>query len=395
MKQDVPKSVQKSRGAKLGFIAIAVVAACVLGFYFIPSLHREHAPVGGAQSAVMENTQSLRHEGDKISVPDGSTYRDRISIVPVEPRNLEQTLVVPSIVEADPSHVFNVLPPLGGRITSLKVGLGDHVTAGEPLVTIDSGDLASANSDVEKARSQVDLTHRALERARGLTKAGGGAVKDIESAANDAAQAEAELSRAQTRLETIAGSVATSGGRTFIVASPAAGTVTSLSASAGGYINDPTQPMMTISDLSKIWVTANIPEKDLGFVSKGQAVTVKFAAYPDETFSGTVLFINDILEPDTRRTKVRIGFANPEARLKPNMFATVTFHAPPRSVIFVPDSALLMNNDTTSVFVETSPWTFMRRVVQPGFGANGETVISDGLKPGERIVSRGGVLLND
>jgi len=101
------------------------------------------------------------------------------------------------------------------------------------------------------------------------------------------------------------------------------------------------------------------------------------------------------MEPDTRRTKIRVAFANPDMRFKPNMFATVTTHLPELTALVVPNSALLMNNDATTVFVEKAPWTFVRRPVQPGTDHDGATAITSGLQPGERVVISGGILLND
>lgn len=346
-------------------------------------------------SVTAAETPRLVREAGSVSVPEGSPYRARIAVAPVELRGVDQTRTLPAAVEANPANVFNILPPLGGRVLSLKVRLGDRVEQGQPLVDIDSADLAQAYADVDKARAQAVLTKRALERARGLNQAGGNAVKDLEGAVNDDAQAQAEVVRAERRLSTLVGSAQITGNRVLTVSSPASGTVTAQAVSQGAYINDATQTMLTVTNIDQIWVTANVPEKDIGFIRKGQDADVVFTAYPAEVLHGKVLFINDIMEPDTRRTKVRIGFANSDGRLKPNMFATVTFHAPPSQAIYVPDSALLMNNDNTTVFVETAPWTFTRRSIQPGYGTDGMTVINDGLKQGERIVIRGGVLLND
>jgi len=372
------------------------IGAALLGWIPLSTSGRSPEISTAARSgAIADAPPALRREAGSVTIHEGSPYRERVAVAPVEQRSLEQTRILPAAVEADPARVFNVLPPLGGRVTELKVRLGDRVTQGQPLAVIDSGDLAQVYADADKAQAQVALTRRTLARARGLNQVGGGAVKDVDSAANDAAQAEAEFSRTQARLKAIGGTAAISGTRALTVAAPAAGTITALASAQGAYINDATQSMMTLTNLDQVWVTANVPEKDIGFVSKDQGVDVAFAAYPGETFHGTVLFVNDLMEPDTRRTKVRIGFANPDSRFKPNMFATVTFRAPPRPALFVPSSALLMNNDATTVFVETSPWTFVRRAVQPGYDVGGQTVINSGLAPGERVVSRGGVLLND
>ena len=113
---------------------------------------------------------------------------------------------------------------------------------------------------------------------------------------------------------------------------PVAGSVIDLQMAPGAFLNDATAAVMTIADLSTVWVTANVPEKDTSLVSKGQSVDVVFTAYPNEVFKGKVLFVSDVLDPDTRRTKVRIAFENPDIRLKPNMFANATFLAPEQAM---------------------------------------------------------------
>jgi cobalt-zinc-cadmium efflux system membrane fusion protein len=97
---------------------------------------------------------------------------------------------------------------------------------------------------------------------------------------------------------------------------------------------------MTIADLKTVWVTASVPEADTTLVAKGQPVSVTLPAYPGEVFKGSVLFVSDVVDTDTRRTKVRIDFANPDTRLRPGMFANVTFFAPAQTVAVVPTRAL-------------------------------------------------------
>lgn len=152
---------------------------------------------------------------------------------------------------------------------------------------------------------------------------------------------------------------------------------------------------MTIANLDTIWVTANVPEKDISFVFTGQTVDVAFSAYPDKVFSGKVLFISDVVEPDTRRNKVRIAFDNRDKALKPNMFADATFLAPAASRIVVPTSALLMTNDRTSVFVEVADWAFERRAVEIASQDDATAAIKSGLRAGERVIVKGGVRVND
>jgi cobalt-zinc-cadmium efflux system membrane fusion protein len=120
-----------------------------------------------------------------------------------------------------------------------------------------------------------------------------------------------------------------------------------------------------------------------------------FTAYQKEVFKGNVLFVSDILDPDTRRTKVRIAFQNPDLRLKPNMFANATFLAPSRNMPNIPTTALVLRDEVDQVFVEVEPWTFEARPVDVAFQQDDRAVIERGLNPGERIVVKGGALLND
>jgi cobalt-zinc-cadmium efflux system membrane fusion protein len=105
--------------------------------------------------------------------------------------------------------------------------------------------------------------------------------------------------------------------------------------------------------------------------------------------------VSDVIEADSRRAKIRIAFPNIDYALKPNMFADVTLRTPPQSRIVVPTSALLMNNDRTSVFVATAAWTFERRTVEPHLEEGSTVVILSGLQAGDQIVVKGGILLND
>src|SRR5262249_29651141 len=159
--------------------------------------------------------------------------------------------------------------------------------------------------------------------------------------------------------------------------------------------NDANSALMTIADLNSVWVTANVPEKDTARVAKGQPVDVVFGAYPDEVFKGQVQFVSDVLDPDTRRNKVRIPFKNPDIRLKPNMFANVTFYTPRQTMVVAPTAALVMKNDGDRVFVEVEPWVFEPRAVEVAFQQGDQAIIKSGLKAGERVIVKGGVLLND
>jgi cobalt-zinc-cadmium efflux system membrane fusion protein len=349
-----------------------------------------------AAAAAAEQQAPFSRVGDRIVVPPNSMLRSQLKVAEVTSEVVSRKLTLPAVVEADPAHTVKVLPPVGGLVASLNVELGQRVEKGRDLVVIDSGDLALAYSDRDKARAQLVLTKKTLDRMVTLEKVTAIAAKDREGAQNDYAQAQAELERSELRLRAIgAAAELKEGDRHLTVKAPASGSITDLQIAAGAIINDPTAPIMTIANLDTVWVTANVPEKDLSFVFTGQTVTVTFPSYPDKVFSGKVLFVSDIIEPDTRRNKVRIAFDNPDKMLKPNMFANATFVAPSASRLVVPNSALLMTKDQTNVFIEVAEWAFERREIEIINQESTNAVVKSGLRPGDRVVVKGGVRLND
>jgi membrane fusion protein, heavy metal efflux system len=337
---------------------------------------------------------ALLHQGNRIFIPEGSALRQRLSIMPAKVEPVSGWIAVPGVVESDPARTAPVLTPLAGRLLELRVTLGDRVSRGQVVAVLDSPDLAQAIDDDVKAHDALRLSERNLERQEGQAKIGAASDRDVDQARSDHSQALAEYTRTQARLKVI-GTAGEPRSHTLTIRAPVAGSVTTLAVVPGNMINDPTQPLMTIADLSTVWVTALVPEKDAGSVVRSQDAEVSLLAFPQRALRGRVLFASDVLEADSRRQKVRIAFANPDYSLKPNMFATVRLLASARTRIVVPTSALLMNNDRTSVFVAVAPWTFERRTVQLDL-EEGQTVsITSGLGAGDQVVVRGGILLND
>lgn len=350
----------------------------------------------GAAAASAESAPLLVHQGDRILIPVDSPLRKRIVVAEVGTQSGAHGVAVPAMVEADPARVVAILPPLTGRVVELRVGLGDTVRRGQPLAVLASPDFGQAQDDAIKAADALDLANRALSRAQGVMNVGANATKDIEAAASAQRQAAAEDRRARDRLATLEGSTQPDPhARGLVVVAPAAGIVTALNVGVGAYVNDATAALMTVSSLDHVWVTAQAPEQLVASVKPGQAVDVTLAAYPGQTLHGKVARVSPVLEADTRRAKVRILFDNADGRLKPNMFATAVFALSQAGAVTVPSSALLMNNDSTTVLVEVAPWTFARRTVELGSEDNETVSIVGGLKRGERVVTRGGVLLND
>jgi cobalt-zinc-cadmium efflux system membrane fusion protein len=363
--------------------------------FLVLALTRGFGLLAGGRKGPEEPDLMVR-QGDKIVVPEGSALRSRLTVEAAPAQAVSAKLVLPAVVESDPARTAAVLTPLSGRLISLKVALGDRVTKGQVLAVLDSPDLGQAYDDDGKAADTARLTEKNLARQEAQNKLGAASDRDLDQARSDNVQAATEYARTQARLKSLGAAPGSKSlSNLLTVTAPVSGSVTALSVTPGNMINDPTQPMMTVADLGIIWVTAMVPEKDVAAVSKNQDAEVVLEAYSGRVLHGRVLFVSDVIEPDTRRNKIRIAFANQDYSLKPNMFATVTLMGPTRSQVVLPASALLMNNDRTSVFVATAPWTFERRIVDPQLEEGSSVAIRSGVAAGEQVVVKGGILLND
>jgi cobalt-zinc-cadmium efflux system membrane fusion protein len=370
-------------GILLGLLLVAVLLTHGFGL------------LGAGKPAESEPAMLVR-QGNQIVIPESSPLRKRLTVTPAHAEAVSAKLVLPAVVESDPARTAAVLTPLGGRVVEIKVALGDRVRQGQVLAVIDSPDLGQAFDDNDKAADAFQLTQKNLTRQEEQFKLGTASNRDLDQARSDNAQASSEYARTQARLKVLGVSAERQQHSTLLsVQAPVSGSVTTLTIARGNMINDPTQPIMTVADLSTVWVTALVPEKDVAAVAKDQDAEVSLSAYPGRVLHGKVLFISDIIEPDSRRDKLRIAFPNADVSLKPNMFATVTLVGPKETRVILPTSALLMNNDRTSVFVATAPWTFERRTVEAQLEEGPTVTLGSGVKDGEQVVVKGGILLND
>ena len=174
-----------------------------------------------------------------------------------------------------------------------------------------------------------------------------------------------------------------------VISAPFSGVVTKVDA-APGQVVDSEDQLFSVADLSRVWVQAEVYEKDLGRVQVGQRAIVRVETYPDEEFTGRVTYISDVLDPQTRTARVRCEVANPGTRLKVDMFATV--HVPTkfnRIAVAIPQAAIQQVEESTVVFVRKSETEFEARQVEVGNTVSGLVEIVSGLSEGEPVVIEG------
>jgi len=335
----------------------------------------------------------FERQGDLVVIPEQSILRDRLKFDTAHAEKIQSQLSAPAVVEADPQKYANIFPPLTGRLIRLHVQLGDTITNGQLLASLQSPDFFAAQDNYVKAKSVEDLTRRALKRQQELLENKIAAQKDVEQATSDYESAKIDLDTAVQQLLAYGFNPETDKlGLPLQVFSPLSGQVVDMASAHGEFRNDNTVPLMTVADLSTVWVTASVQEKDLRFLTKGQEISASIAAYSGETFTGKVLFIGDLIDPDIRVAKVRIAFDNPERRLKPGMFATVNFLGFPQTQITVPATAVVQSGTSAFVFEQVKPWVLQPREVKVGAQQDDRIIITDGLEAGANILVKEGVL---
>jgi cobalt-zinc-cadmium efflux system membrane fusion protein len=362
-------------------------------FLFIAIL----ASVGCADTpkkASADQATAIQHQASRIIVPASSPLANRLEVEPVQLTSIARQVTAPASVEADPARYARILPPLNGRVLKLFVHPGDSVKKGDELLLLDSPDFGGAQADYARARTVLTQTEHSLERQQDLAAHGIVGQRDVEQAKTDRDSALSDFNRTKDRLRLLGMDPdRTTLGSPLIVRSPLTGKVLDIMAATGEFRNDPTAPLMTVADLSDIWVTANVQEKDIHFVHRDDPAVATFAAYPTEIFSGRVLFVADVLDLDTRTAKVRIAYPNRDGRLRPAMFATVTLKTWDSKEMTVPTTALVLSGEKTIVFVQISPRTFEQRQVVTGEQIGQRTVITAGLQIGDEVLIREGALL--
>ena len=332
---------------------------------------------------------------DRVNVPETSPLRDSLQIATVGSQILEQTINAPGVIEAVPEKLVKITPPLAGRIVKLHRSLGDAVKAGDALFTLDSADLGNAYNDYAKTQATLNQARLDFERQKLLYESDISARKDYEAARLALAAAETDARASADRLAQLGAAAGAKSRREYVLRSPIAGRVVEMTGSQGGYWNDINASIMTVADLSTVWLSASVSEKDLSQLFTGQKARITLNAYADKTFEGTVKYIGDLFDTDTRTVKVRVAIDNRDGQFKPGMFARVSFAGASHPALVIPASAVLQSGLYTRVYVEKAPFSYESRIVRVGASFNDRVEVLSGLVAGERVVVRNGVLLND
>jgi len=351
---------------------------------------------------------AARRIGNRIQFSPNDPQLRRIRVETVQSAPVpEDEVVAPGKVELDPSRVSRVPVPVSGRILRVLVGLGDTVKAGDPVLFLESTEvsgivsaLRQALANLTQAQATLGKSEADFNRARDLLADHAIAQKEVLAASAAVVQAKSGVEQAQAardeamrRLQ-ILGVQPDAPDQQITVKARVPGRVVEINAAAGDFRNDTTTPVMTIADVSIVWVSADVPEDRIRLIRIGEPVEISMPAFPGERLKGRVRRIADTVDPQTRTIKVRAEMPNPAARFRSEMFATVRYVRGTSVLPVIPRGAVLQQENANTVFVERARGEFEEVSVTVAWQDEKRAAIRSGIRAGECVVVEGNTQLN-
>lgn len=365
-------NVKKGQSMKVLYTnRISLIALIILLLGLIVSCSKKEAKEEETSPA---NSDLLTLKEESLKLINLKTEKVSFKSIPVE-------FTASGVIGFNEKRLVHITSRVSGWVDKVSVFVGDRVQTGDTLVSIHSPEFLSAQGEFVQAE----------ERLKSISKEDSTEYK-TSSALYQSSKAKLLLLGATENETQILEDTHQPSPR-LIIKSPFNGTIVESNVITGNVVEKGTN-LFRVSDLSSLWVTANVYEKDIKAVQKSQKVKIKVSSIPNKIFFGTVEAINDVLDETTRTFKVRILVDNQSHELKPEMFCECLFRGEiNRKMLAIPSSALQNIEGEKVVFVPQSPNSFEKRVVQTGEELGNYVEILDGLKVGDEIVTEGSFVL--
>jgi cobalt-zinc-cadmium efflux system membrane fusion protein len=376
--------------ARAGFYAAAaaMAAACIAG-----CSSDERANQMTSYSAKESKSQTP----ELFTIPQNQM--SHVQVVTVEPVKLPRVLRLTGAVAYNAFNTVPVITQVGGPVSRILVVPGERVKKGQSLLEVSSPDYSLLYAAYLKARDTLRVTDKNYARAQDLYAHHAIAERDLLQAESDRIQAQADLNAALLGLKILGIpnpddlEKAPSSAEIPLLA-PIGGEIVERDVAPGQLLQAGATQAFIISDMSSVWVLANVYQSDMAAVHVGDQVTVQTDSYLDK-FRGKISFMSPALDPNTRTLQARIIVENPGEKLKNNMYVTATVNAGvEQNAIAVPDASVLRDDENQPfVYVATGSNQFGRRSVEIGQSEAGKTQILKGLSPGDKVVGDGSLFL--
>jgi cobalt-zinc-cadmium efflux system membrane fusion protein len=347
------------------------------------------------QNNTAQESAEVQHKGDTIIVKENSPILGQIEIEKVQARDFSSGFGTVGTIRPVSGKYAEIAPPFSGRITKTFVELGKRVSAGSPVFELSSSEFFEATKTYFAAQSANELAQTNYNRQKELEANGVTSKKELELARNEANIAVKEWEQAKATMQIFnidANSLQM--GQPLKVVSPIAGEVVKHDITLGSYVREDAEPLAVIADLSTVWVTALVKERDFGTIKKGEQVEVFTVTHPDKAIPGTIYHVGEMLDVETRSLEVIIVCDNAGRQLKPGMFCKVYFLGSPAKAVVLPSTSIMQEQESDYVLIEASKGKYLRRKVETETVSMEEALILSGVGEGENVVVKGGIFLN-
>jgi cobalt-zinc-cadmium efflux system membrane fusion protein len=335
---------------------------------------------------------------DKVTFPAQSPQAVAIVTRVAEPR-AQTVLRLNGRLIWDEDVTVHVFTPFGGRVARILAQAGQSVSRETPLAVIASPEYGQAQSEAAKALLDLTLAERTCKRSKELAENGAVPLKELHAAEVDLTRAQSEAKRTQGRLALYGSSSTNALDQEFVLKSPLPGVVVEKNINPGqevraDQITANAPPLFVITDPARLWVLLDATEQDLRSVRVGATLTLRTQNDPDQAFTGRVETVADFVDPNSRTIKVRGTVDNAQRLLKAEMFVSVELPGSAQNGVDVPSEAVFLKGDKHYVFVEKKRGAYLRREVQVGPDHDGKTLVTEGLESGQKVVTDGGLMLD-
>lgn len=349
-----------------------------------------------------KNDQEKKAIADPNVVELTPALQEKIQLVKVGEAEIREVLRMPGSIQVDEQRVARIGAPVTGRITDIDAVLGQQVKQGQTLATLNSTELAQNQLVYIKALQQIDLHSKAVERARTLLEADVISKAELQRREAELSAAQAELNAAADQLQVLGMSTQgiaklskTSAMHSFSnVIARISGTVINRRINLGQVVQ-PADELFVVADLSRVWAVAEVPERGIDLIEKGQEVDIEIPAINDKPIKGKLIYVGDVVNPETRTVTVRSELNNVKGEIKPDMLVSMLVQSRPISKLSVPVKSIVREGDKDHVFVQIAPNKYRLREVTVGDDYQGMVAIVNGVEPGEIVVSEGAFHLNN
>ena len=348
--------------------------------------HGEESATGGEQHVENEAEEEghLNLSAEQISAAG-------IQLAQAGPLAMDLSLPFPGEVRFDEDRTAHVVPRTPGVVEQVLVNLGQPVKKGQLLAVIASQQISEQRSEQAAAQRRVELARTTYERERQLWQEQISAEQDLLQARQALQEAEIALNNARQKVSVLSGNSTAIGGNRYELRAPFDSVVVEKHLTLGEVVNDSTS-VLTLSDLSKVWVTFGVSPKDLDSVQVGKTVSIS-AAELDAQVTGTVSYVGSLLGEQTRTATVRVSLDNPQGAWRPGLFVTARVTTDTRQTpVAVPESAIQTVEDQPNVFVRTDDG-FKAQAVQLGSRTADQVEITQGLAAGAQVATAGSFIL--